>query len=767
MIHAERTICQENLETKPVRVTDDNRASIIGYTDTITAIWGEKREKRVGGKESQILFINIPDPNVSINDLSNHIFAGIKALPVETAYNWSLNWGRTWITLSFDELTVDYLHAESDEAKKRIVLHTDRIITPQSRLKETPQGKKYFIAISNEPCTIEGLTLQTERMIDELVWCLGLKYRNKIKDPIEAYKLALNELNREGYDIYVLNTQDILDLRRNDERYAVRIYGNILGENKVTEVIGAVGPLESCEKPQSLPIISDFPIPLQKEATNEREVSLQDGIILNMGICVLKRPHIGHMLLAGTLEIARRSLGGDLPVVIQANDSGTRMIQTIAHIADEHRGNPEEIIKRISSGDINSESLEAYYRNRHLAKRRTIVRVTEALKLSRTTILGAQTQEHLSLFEKFWERSAKIIPESNVPLEYGPHEKLNTPKWNGYGVSFSQINGKAHMLQLNGVLTASATRAAVMNYASNTLNAKTHVYIDGDRSVTDAMTILKAFTDIEGIQYNGAAIGFGFKICSGTNGNSIPMDHFMEKYHERNLQGSLLEDIVFLINTRYQIKLPNNLPFYDYANPEAFIDDLMQVNHERNLFLIHAAEVIQKIESLIAPDVARIQYIYENAKKRKRLDYQVALILRASKNDKERPETIFLKQETVLVETPEVQSLIDKNIHIGHMTYEEAEILVLTQIANKQIDLRSNILSELQKHGYRDTFLIEAIHKLFTNKYEMTKINNILFQQLTTIENIVQNAKAIDRDSAEDFVQRYRYIIRTLFKREI
>lgn len=729
--------------------------------DLILDIWNEKRGKLVGGKEPELLFIRIPDPNINIQTLSRQVFTSIKALPIETAYHWSLNWGRTWVALGFDDLTIDYLHTESDEAKKRIILHTDKTISPQSRLTENPHSHKYFFAISNEPCTIEGLALQIERMTDELIWCLGLKYRKNIDDPVEAYRHALTELDREGYDIYVLEEDQIIKLRRNDKRYAVRIYGNVLEKNSVTEIIGTVGPLEDCEKPKCLPVIAEIPAQPQN-ITRKESPFLRDNVILDMGICVLKRPHIGHMLLAGVVEIARRSLSEGTPVIIHANDTGTRTIQTVAHISDILGVGPNEVLTMISSGSITSEKLESYYQNRHLAKRGAIARTTELVK-SQTSIFKNQATEHLAVFESFWGHPATIVPESDVSLEFSPHERLNDPRWRGYGISYAQIDGKIFLLQSDGLLTASATRAKVMHYASVVHSANKHVYIDGDRSITDAISILKQDIGVDGIQYFGAAMGFGFEICSGTDGNSVMMRQFMEQYTVANPQGSLLEDVIYLLNTRYQLVSPNCLPFFDYASPEAFFLDLVNISSERELFYERAAGTIRYIESLKSPETSGIEFRNISSKRKKRLDHLVAVVFR-SKDKGILPEMIFLKQEALL-ETPEVQSLVARRISMENLAQEEARILVLTQIANGQVTLRSNVVDELQRHGYQGDSLIDAIHKLVKNQYALNRINNILFQQKINIEEIVLNARAIDPRTADRLIQRYRFIISTLFKK--
>lgn len=727
--------------------------------ELLRVIWDEKRDKNVGVKNPEALFIKLSDPNINLHDLGEQIFLGICSLPINVAYNWAKNWGRTWITLGFDDMSCSFLNTESKEAKIQTVLHTIKMVTPQERLAHAPEGKKYFIILNNEPSTIEGITLQIERMIDELIWCNGLKNRNSC-NPIEAYKKAIDEVQSTGFDIYVMSKDDILALRQKDSRYAVRIYGNILKKHSVPEIIGAVGPFEECIRPKSLdPKYERLSYKVLTKVEDKR--TFRDSIVLDMGICILKRPHAGHMLLCGILETARRSLDGNTSIVIHGNDTGNRVDKTIAHISESLNIDPAQVIELISTNKMTSEELEAHYRNRNQTKTETVVQSNKILKVNKI-YFQQQAFEHLVVFQSFFGRKLRLISESSVPEDFKPAEGLSDNPWIEYGVNYTIINQIPHLLKLNGELTASATRVATMSYVSTLLDANTHIYIDGDRSIAEASRIMESQNNLKCYQYPGAAIGFNFKIASGSEGNSILFEQIINTYMETNPAGTLLEAVVFFVNSRYQLFSENKPSFFDYANPQAFIVDLLFASEQRSVFASHANEVIAKIESLVGKKETEVQYLVDRPKKRIRLKYELERTFKLQEQKSINLRNIFL-QPDILLENPKVQSAIAKNMTSKQISSSKARIIILTQIATQQINLNSPFVSELKRHGYEGEKLINAIHNLVDGNIQMIRVNSSLHQQLQTIENLVRNISSINLTIADKLIQNYKNLVEKLF----
>lgn len=729
--------------------------------ELVDQIWKEKRDKVLGCPLPEALYIAVPTPRVMVESVAEGVLEVMSMMTPEKTYKWSQNWGKTKVVLGSEKLYFGYLQESSEEAKKTVKLLTDMPVDPTSRVASEPQGRKFFIVLNNEPSPIEGIVLQTERMVDELVWCLGLKYREVVGDPVLAHQMALDEVRKEGIDFYTLTKEQLLDLRRRDKRYKIRIYGNFNGRGKVPQVIGAIGPYEECVRPETR-VSRVVSTQLEGQPQSEK-LDLPERPFINMGICVAKRPHVGHMLLAGVVEIARRSMGQTTPIVIHANDTGPRIAQTIARAASERNQEETNVMDQIGSGAIDSGKLEFYYQTRGKASRTAVVRAEQIIK-DRRLILPLQSQEHLRLFQDFWgnTENCHMILESAVGSEYGPQNTLNNPSWYGTGLSYAELGNKRYMLESNGLLTASATRSATLNFAAQHLDMGIPVFIDSDQSITDSISLLRAQVGIEGVQFPGTAVGFGMKVGSGTEGNSILMADFIESYRTNFPGKSLLEDVVYLLSTRYQLKPKNGLPFFDYADRGAFIRDIESINDERETMRECAKKTVAKLEGLIESGATQISYKV-NAKKAKRADHQVHIILgteeRTTKNGVEK----VILRPNVMRETPQVQSMVDKMINKDGVLREEAKIRVLTSVAVGQTDAESNIISELNRHGYRAEALIEIIPEFVQGKFTFIRINSLLNRTLESIDEIVSQIVTLDQQAGKQLIERYKDAYNRLF----
>lgn len=308
--------------------------------DLINEIWKEKREKKIGEPLPEALYIYIPDPNVSIEEVSNCVLKAMMSAPPEKAFSWSENWGRTKIVLGSENENTEsrFLLDDSKEAKKSIKLSTSTLLKPENKIETEPQGKDYFIILNNQASSIEGLYLQIERMIDELVWCLSLTQREPGKSNIDAHQLALEKIYKNGFDIYAMEEKQLLDLRKRDARYKVRIYGDVNKEGLVPNVIGAVGPFEKCIKPEKIKIPQRKKDEVVSKNASVEKLNFPDKPFINIGMCIAKKPHIGHMLLVSMAEIIRRSTGeNSTPMIIHANDTGPRIAETVINLSQKKK----------------------------------------------------------------------------------------------------------------------------------------------------------------------------------------------------------------------------------------------------------------------------------------------------------------------------------------------------------------------------------------------------------------------------------------------
>lgn len=737
----------------------------LSDSDLIDLIWREKRDKVLGASLPGALYIAIPTPTINIEDVANGVLRSLRSISPAHAFEWAQNWGKTRVVLGSQSMQFGFLNEKSKEARKFTKLHTIKPVRPGSRLLHSPQGRKYFIIINNEPSPIEGIVLQTERMVDELVWCLGLSFRRLVDDPVEAYSMALESVYCEGIDIYILEKGQILDLRRRDDRYQVRIYGNSNHRSKVPQVIGAVGPFDKCIPPPFYELCSQ--VTEQDSQPTAEKISLPLKPFLNMGICVAKRPHIGHMMLASVVEIARRSIGQPIPLIIHANDTGPRINQTIARVASRRNVTEADVLNLIAQGQIDSSEVDLCYRERMQVERARVVHAEESIR-NRKSILPRQADEHYKIFSSFFGDSEfnQVVLESGIDEEFGPQDVLNSPLWYGTGTSFTTIGGKRYMLQSNGFLSASASRAATLNFSAQLINRGVPIYIDADQSITDSMVLLHEQVGIKGIQYPGAAIGFGMSICSGTGGDSILMAEFIDAYRAQNPETSLLEVIVYLTSTRYQLRSNNGTCFFDYANYEAFWRDVELAKQERARIRERALNTIRMIQDMTDSTLTQVAHGLDTKKARK-LQYTIQRLMATNGvEDVGHLERIFLQTRT-MHETPEVQSLIDKAIVTGRLSRKDATIHILTSIARGQIPGSSNIINELSSRGYKNEELIEAAMRFINGDFSFVRINSLLFNIIETIEEMVEQITALDPITGALVLERYKSSYGRLFNEDI
>ncbi len=724
-------------------------------------IWGEKREKLddiPGLKDCLYLFVK--NPSITLNETVENTIKAISTFPVEKVYYWAKRWGFTRVAYDHEGEGAKFLYQFSDEANKQTRISTTKLITPSQRLVGRPEGREYFILINDVSSTLEGVLLQTARMVDELIWCLGLNLRKNGLDDLEAYSKAIDKISKEGFDIYPVSEEEILSRRNADKDYAVRIYGNINKTAKVPKVIGAVGPIDkNVSRPQMIGKTRLENIILEKDGELDYS-KLVSSPFLNMGLCVAKRPHLGHMLLAGVVETARRSIGDNIPIVIHANDVGPRISRLITVGARTFRISEKEMADKIEKGEIGWEIIESMYRRREEVSPRDIVYADQLLK-TRNFSLTYQTNETHKLFKRFFEEGSQvlIIPESKVPRLYGiklrPEEKM----WGDLGFTFTYHNEKFQLLESGGQMSAAATRAAASNYVSELLGRSRPIYIDADISISQARDLVDQNQSIKLIQYPGAAIGFDFNIASGTKGNSELMSNFLDKMKSKTSK-DLLDDIVFLINTRYQLENPTSLPFFNYSNLESFYKDLEGISEERKLHFVKSLDVLSNLRKKVRSSQKGILFSGD-LRRVKRLEYIANNLFETFFGEID-VNKIFLKKDELL-EGSSFQSYVDRRTNLLDGDGQEALMQGLLAIASGKLNMYSKIVEELNREGYFGSDLADPIRRFVKGRYRFTRINNIHFNFLNTIEKLTREICNLDKSSADKLIEIYSGAYNRLF----
>lgn len=696
--------------------------------------------KLVGVKPEEALYLLIDTPLITLEQIANTVMAALQNVPVEYSFKWAQMWGQTRVV--FGKGPSVFAHEKSVKVRRYKKLETTSLIEPILLLSNFPKNRPYYITLNNLPSTLEGIVLQVERLVDELIWCLGIEYRNQGLDPVEAYSQALQNVSANGFDIYLQDQSELLEAHRQNPRLYVRIYGNKNNRGKVPNVIGAVATDGNYDRPEFKE--PQFKILELPQVVRRESLDLPNADFLLFGICIAKQPHLGHMLLGAVVETARRSLNPDTPVILNANDTGPRIAQMLARCAEEKAITIEEAAAIITNPETTSEQVQSWYQQRGAAQKPLVVEAEDLIRAGGFTMMN-QALEYVDLFGKFLgSKSLSVVAESTIDRNYSPVDTLNQPEWLGSGFSTTEINGKTYVLEANGLPSASSMRSACMLIAASQMNRGNPVYIDSDSSIQEAIQLLHEDTGIEANQFPGAAIGFGFSIGSGTEGNSINMRNLMAYFSEEAPNRVLIDDLVFLINNRYQLQPNNGLAFFDYLDQNSFINDLNSIPDERYKAKQKMDNVLTLLKQATSAEAAEVSFALPKDKGN-RLKHRLSQLL-SLENPQNLSTKIFLRQDS-MSENPQVQSLIDKIAR--HRTSEaEARIEVLTKIARRELDLESNIVNQLIQHGYSNENLIQAIIDFVNGNYAFTRFNNIVMQTIKSIEEIVPMIDKIDGETA-------------------
>lgn len=744
---------------------------ISNKENLLKEIWEEKREKVLGKSPPDTLFIATESTNIAVGQILSKTLDTLSQDPLRS-YEWAKHWGRTTVAIHPNKrFSFEFLNRFSPEAKAYIPVNTTQLISPSEYVDEANSDGKYFILLNNNRCTLEGLVLQSERMLDELIWCVHLREANTGIPKEIAYSNALNEVNQKGFDYIFLEENEILNLRAYDPRYAVRIYGNINHKGKVSSIIGAVGPVDGkIEKPISQYKSLSFPRKITEIInTNDSIVSKKpehfniNDCFIGLGISIAKKPHLGHLLLAGLAETARRTSNIELPIVIEGNDIGPRIIKSIAYSSDELSKTPSEIINMVNDGVISVDDFEGYYKLRDLASKDKIIDTLEVFKTKKLN-LYQQGNSTIEVFRKFFKNNLYLIHESSLDSEIAESLNIKEKGWNDSGFGFLRENKQIILLENNGIPTAPAIRAAFILKAKRMVNKSEVIYIDADPSIKQSLNILKRHQDeTPGVQFSGAGIGFNFELASGTKGDSISIESFLHIYESLFPQGDITTDIIYLVNTRYQLQRNDGttLSFLDYFNQNAFLTDIQQIRQEKDNYLQEIQNLKQKITTLSSLDKTGFGKSTSYVARRASYLLKTVSVLADSDGDI-RPSNIFLKPDE-LDEDPKIKSLIDSKKNEG-LSIQEARKFVLHDIVIKGRDEESSLIRELKLHGYQKDDLLEAIDKIIEKNLILTRPRNILFSTISSIRYITDMAESLEIESSSKLLKALNICQERLFK---
>jgi len=729
----------------------------------LESLWEERRGRLPSQSLQPIsLFITVPSKDVSVEEVFRGLFDTMVSSDESLLYKWASNWGQTRVTVHAQKnLSFHFMDRLSNEAKSYEFLTTKKLIEPGTYFCSPPdeQHSKYQILLNDAPVKIEGAILQAERMMDELVWYVCSKNIEVGMSESESYRAALTDVGENGFSYRYVSSEEILRLKQNNPDIAVRIYGDFLNKGTVPQIVGAVCPTgiglsSPTHKIGELPIARNNRV--EEAGRINKEIINNQLPFVAMGITLAKRPHVGHMLLAGIVSATSRSLGG-APICIDGNDLGPRINATIKYGARQLDVSVGQVIQDITDGLINTETIEQWYRNRRGVNDRTIMQDS---KIEKQLSLTRQAEEALVTFRKFFQGtgvSVNILLESQTLGETSRFVDVGDNRWSGTGFGYVNTGNKLIILEREGDPSSEVVRAAFICSSAELLNRGRVYFVDSDPALKDVSHIYALANGQEVTQVSGTAIGFNFKIASGTDGDSIPLDDFLRWYEEKYPDSAVVEDITYLVHTRYQVLSSNKMSFLNYRNKEAFLTDVQASHEERIKFKERLHQTLLEIMAKTKSDV-NIPLFRGKKRDKKRGSYVLDLAKRVATSFEEGDVEVYLPPEN-LKESPKVCQAIDLLANKKQISKEEARVSILRGIAKGEIDLDSKYIAQLKICGFTPgEEMSSAVDLICGENMGMARLTNVMFAVANYLIEINSNLEVIDPSSTEVISKLYKIL---------
>lgn len=725
---------------------ETGQEELLPREELLKTIWDEKREKLAERTDvTTTLCIPIPEPQIDIQDTITEILDTLSEDP-ERSFNWSQNWGKTKVVLGKEKHTpIDFMQKGTIPYSNLIPISTTHNLSTPKFESEAQEKFKYNILLNHKPVTIEGAMLQIERMVDELVWVTSIQIRDKLNIPHdEAYKMALNDIVESGVGYAYCNEDEILTLREKNDQYAVRMYGNVNKKGKVPKVIGSVVPTDAniaIEKYHQ-PSILDF---CNTEKTIDQELDfskLSNEPYITFAMTIGKQPHMGHVLLMGVAETAREALGKNTPILMDANDTGPRIVRTIATGSKLMGIEPNEVVTLLNERKISVQAFESWYQKRAIINKRELALVMSQIDLENVH-LYKQAEAIENLLHEIFDSKVPTILESTILDRSKEVTKLCTKGWENTGFAFYNDGKNVKILESDGISTARTMRTAALITSSLSTKRGTPIYIDADSCVQDGLDLYEKITGHEGIQFMGAGLSKNLEIASGTKGNAISYDETYEILKEDLSPREILDSVKYLVNTRQQVLgIDNRLPFFDYASDEALIEDIRRAHLERKELMESFGEIQKEIESLVDNSVANPSFRRGN---------KTALQVRYVNNLKDivsgqKMNALFITPR-VIQENKKVKSRIDH--YRKTMDKQEAQLLTYQEIISTPEEELSVVLNHLKMHGYKGEQLQSAIKRYIGLNASLVLRKGILYHTIDQIKDILSDTKTLDRNTSQ------------------
>ncbi len=304
-----------------------------------------------------------------------------------------------------------------------------------------------------------------------------------------------------------------------------------------------------------------------------------------------KELHAGHMLLLATADVARKGLGSVDPVVLLNNNTGPRAAGALVSLSQQMQLGFEDTARLLNGGFIMPDRIVDAYRSRSESEDE----LSQAIKF-----LDEGGRDVFKIMADFSEQrlngagfQVAVVPESGNLLVGQEIVEMVNPLWSGSGFMFSAQRG-IRILKKGGQLTASGkcfvSMASLAERVTSFGGTPLVIFVDSAHDTNDAVV---SYSSLDGfgqaMQLQGAAIGFGGEVASGTRGEAMTLNEVLYAFDKKCPKGSLISALRHMVLTR-----PVTVPFasspdlgesfFDFKNNESFIRDLAACEREARMF---------------------------------------------------------------------------------------------------------------------------------------------------------------------------------------
>ncbi len=561
-------------------------------TVELESLWKEKRGRR-DTNAGLALYIALNNPKIYPLAIISETLNALSENP-RTGLAWAEDFGRVVVSVNPLAESLTSLRQIDDSTKSYVRVESSKLITPSDVLGLRFGAGRNQVYLNNKPLTVEGLTLQIARSVDEAVW------NSKTRKSISGYRKAVDQVKSEGLEIYPTSEDEILNLRRQyGKKFPIRLYGS----GAITTMPTIICGVYKDEERRCYPVTKVKESQIIFPKLRREETKLEGQISAAIWVTIGKRLTVSHLFTTCVADLVKRGCGNKGELVIASNDTGPRVAALVTSLSTMLQKTIFETTKELKGGLIDPEKIILAYRQRdsdlidpealsEVAKGGGILRVMENLAIGDLSQAGFSD---LRLTRESESDRAKI-------------DEVN-PEWKDYGFLPVSVGNKLSILAKNGELTAVGQGLGIADTVLN--RSENFVLVDSDSATTNVAEISQSLGK-RVVQVFGTGVSIRGKLGSGTSGELPTIQELTQVF------GNKLAEIArFYVLTQPQIVTNGNIreSSFDFSSQEDIFRTFRSYSELLDGFKLRVLKAKDKLRAIpvatgdIQNDSARLQYL--------------------------------------------------------------------------------------------------------------------------------------------------------------